>query len=148
MSNAIHVVCPACDQVNRVAADRPMEQAVCGSCQAQLFQGRPVELDDARFEKHVARNDLPLIVDFWAPWCGPCRSMAPIFERAARELEPRARFVKVNVDDNPAAAARLGVRGIPALFALKHGKVQAQHAGLADARLLASWVNRLSGPAT
>jgi thioredoxin 2 len=74
--------------------------------------------------------------------------MAPIFERAARELEPRARFVKVNVDDNPAAAARLGVRGIPALFALKHGKVQAQHAGLADARLLASWVNRLSGPAT
>lgn len=144
MSHAIHVVCPACDQVNRIAIDRPADRAVCGRCQAPLFQGKPVELDEARFEKHVARSDLPIIVDFWAPWCGPCRSMAPIFERAARELEPRARFVKVNVDDNPGAAGRFGVRGIPALFAIKGGRVEAQHAGLADARMLASWVKRLS----
>lgn len=145
MNHATHVVCPACDQVNRIAADRPASRAVCGRCRATLFQGRPIELDDARFEKHVSRSDLPIIVDFWAPWCGPCRAMAPIFERAAQELEPRARFVKINVDDNPAAAARLGVRGIPALFALKHGTVLAQHAGLADATLLSSWVDRVSG---
>lgn len=144
MGQAIHVVCPACDQINRIAADRPMNQAVCGRCQSRLFEGRPIELDDARFEKHAARSDLPIIVDFWAPWCGPCRAMAPVFERAAQDLEPRARFVKVNVDDNPAAAARLGVRGIPALFALQHGTVMAQHAGMADAKLLASWVAMLS----
>lgn len=144
MSHAIHVVCPACDQVNRIAADRPANQAVCGRCKARLFEGRPVELDDARFEKHVSRSDLPIIVDFWAPWCGPCRSMEPVFERATRDLEPRARFVKVNVDENPGAAGRLGVRGIPALFAIKSGRVEAQHAGLADASLLASWVDRLA----
>ncbi|PSC03408.1 thiol reductase thioredoxin [Alsobacter soli] len=144
MSASMHVVCPQCDQVNRIAADRPAAQAVCGRCQAQLFQGRPVELDAKRFEKHVARSDLPLIVDFWAPWCGPCRAMAPVFERAAKDLEPRARFVKVNVDENPEAAARFGVRGIPALFALQHGKVAAQQAGLADERLLRSWVDSLA----
>lgn len=144
MSHAFNVVCPSCDQVNRIAADRPADRAICGKCKTPLFQGKPLELDDARFERHIGRSELPLIVDFWAPWCGPCRSMAPIFERAARDLEPRARFVKVNVDENPATAARFGVRGIPALFAIKAGKVEAQHAGLADARMLAGWVERLA----
>ena len=145
MSHSIHVVCPVCDQVNRFAADRPAAQAVCGRCSSPLFLGKPVDLDDARFDNHVTRSDLPVIVDFWAPWCGPCRAMAPVFEQAARALEPRARFVKVNVDENPAAAARFGVRGIPALFAIKGGSVQEQHAGVADGKLLASWVERLSG---
>ena len=122
MPNAIHVVCPQCDAVNRIPADKPAKLAVCGKCHSGLFLGRPVDLGGERFAKHSARNDIPVIADFWAPWCGPCRSMAPIFERAARELEPAARFVKVNVDEEPELAGRLGVRGIPALFVMRHGQ--------------------------
>ena len=88
------------------------------------------------FDKHVERNDMPLIVDFWAPWCGPCRTMAPIFDKAAKELEPRARFAKVNVDEEPAIAARFGIRGIPTLIAFEKGKVAKQHAGLVDINFL------------
>ena len=121
MSKSFHVVCPRCDAVNRVPQDRPASQAVCGSCKAKLFEGHPIELDGARFQRHAERSDIPVIADFWAPWCGPCRAMAPIFERAAKELEPKARFVKVNVDNEPELAGRLGVQGIPALFVLKNG---------------------------
>ncbi|MHB2169093.1 thioredoxin TrxC [Alsobacter sp. R-9] len=144
MTMPLHVVCPHCDQVNRIVVDRPAGQAVCGRCRKDLFQGSPVDLDTARLRMHVARSGIPLIVDFWAPWCGPCRAMAPVFERAARELEPMARFVRVNVDENPEAASAYGVRGIPALFALKDGQVVAQHAGVADATLLTGWVNRFA----
>lgn len=142
-----HVVCPHCDGVNRLPPERPAAAARCGRCRQALFAGAPVDLDEARFDRHLARSDLPLIVDFWAAWCGPCRAMAPVFARAAQALEPRARFVKVDVDFNPGLAARYGVQGIPALFAFKDGQVAARHAGLADAALLKSWVDRLGGPA-
>jgi thioredoxin 2 len=148
MDKAQHVVCPHCDQVNRIPAGKPQQKAACGRCGGRLFEGRPVELDSARLEKHAERNDIPVIVDFWAPWCGPCRAMGPVFEKAARDLEPLARFVKVNVDENPDAASRYGVRGIPALFAIANGQVAAQHAGVADAKLFASWVARLSSRGT
>ena len=144
MAKAVHVVCPQCDAVNRIPDGRPAKLAVCGHCGSGLFLGRPLDLGGERFEKHTARNDIPVIADFWAPWCGPCRAMAPIFERAASELEPQARFVKVNVDEEPELAARLGVRGIPALFVVRHGKVVAQQAGLADMRLLQSWVQQFA----
>ena len=144
MTNAVHVVCPQCDAVNRIPDGRPARLAVCGQCGSGLFLGRPLDLGGGRFEKHTAGNDIPVIADFWAPWCGPCRAMAPIFERAASELEPQARFVKVNVDEEPELAARLGVRGIPALFVVRHGKVVAQQAGLADMRLLQSWVQQFA----
>jgi thioredoxin 2 len=139
MAGSFNVVCPRCDAVNRIPAARPAAQAVCGSCKSRLFDGRPVELDASRFERHVQRSDIPVIADFWAPWCGPCRAMAPIFERAAQQLEPKARFVKVNVDENQELAGKLGVRGIPALFALKHGRVIAQQAGVADFNSLRRW---------
>ena len=129
MTESTHVVCPHCSAVNRIPADRPASEAKCGACKANLFTGEPIALTAKTFDKHVERNDMPLIVDFWAPWCGPCRTMAPIFDKAAKELEPRARFAKVNVDEEPAIAARFGIRGIPTLIAFEKGKVAKQHSG-------------------
>jgi thioredoxin 2 len=136
MTQSIHVVCPHCSAVNRMAADRPASEAKCGACKASLFTGEPIALTAKTFDKHVERNDMPLIVDFWAPWCGPCRAMTPIFDKAAKELEPRARFAKVNVDEEPAIAARFGIRGIPTLIAFEKGKVAKQHSGLVDLNFL------------
>ncbi len=132
MSEPIHAVCPHCNAVNRIAPDRPAAEGVCGKCKQPLFSGHPIALTAETFDKHIERNDMPVIVDFWAEWCGPCRAMAPIFERAAKELEPRARFAKLNVDEEPSIAARYGVRGIPTLIVFDHGKVMKQHAGLVN----------------
>lgn len=132
MASSLTTVCPRCSAVNRVAADRPAAEAVCGACKARLYPGEPIALTAVTFDKHIERNDMPVIVDFWAPWCGPCRAMAPIFERAAKELEPRARFAKVNVDEEPAIAGRYGIRGIPTLIVFDHGKLATEHAGLVD----------------
>lgn len=145
MADRHRVVCPNCDAINQVPADRPAQAARCGRCHEQLFSGEPVALDTTRFRKHLANSDVPLIVDFWAAWCGPCQAMAPIFERAAQALEPRARFVKVDVDANPQLAAQFGVQGIPALFAFKGGQIAARQSGVADLRTLKGWVERLTG---
>jgi thioredoxin 2 len=144
MTEPLHVVCPHCDAVNRIGPDKLGAGPACGRCHKALFTGEPVALDGERFAKHVARSDIPVIADFWAAWCGPCRAMAPVFARAAAGLEPRARFVKVDVDANPQLAAQYGVQGIPALFAFSGGKVAARQAGLSDANLLKAWVDRFA----
>ena len=136
MSDPLHVVCPHCNAVNRIAAGRPATEATCGACKKPLFAGEPIALTAATFDKHLERNDIPVVVDFWAPWCGPCRAMAPIFARAAKELEPRVRFAKVNVDEEPSIAGRYGIRGIPTLIVFDHGKVAKQQAGLVDIEFL------------
>jgi thioredoxin 2 len=141
VTEPLHVVCPHCSSVNRIAPGRPADEANCGACKTKLFTGAPIALTAATFDKHLERSDIPVIVDFWAPWCGPCRAMAPIFDRAAKELEPRVRFAKVNVDEEPAIAGRYGIRGIPTLIAFDHGKVAKQHAGLVDMEFL----RRLAG---
>jgi len=138
--NVARVVCPHCDAINRAVRERLVEAPVCGSCKQPLFDGDPVELSEAKFERQVANSELPLIVDFWAPWCGPCRSMAPIFERAAAAVEPRARFAKVNTDDEQALAARLGIRGIPTLAIFRGGKEVARTSGAMDLGSLMAWV--------
>jgi len=124
-----HVACPQCGATNRVPAARLGEDPVCGRCGRALLDGRPVELSDANFDKVVATSDLPVVVDFWAPWCGPCRQMAPQFEQAAHTLKGKALLVKVNSDDNPHTASRFGIRSIPTLVKLQRGSEVARVAG-------------------
>ena len=139
---APHVVCPACGTVNRVSADRPAAAAVCGRCRLPLFGGRPESVNTATFERHLQANDIPVLVDFWAPWCGPCRMMAPAFEEAARLLGPKARLLKLNVDEEPGPAARYGVQSIPTLILFRKGQPVARTAGAMDARRLVAWTER------
>jgi thioredoxin 2 len=140
MPDTFHIVCPACDSVNRLPRSKPAQEAKCGRCGAGLFPGKPIELDGDRFKRHVARNDIPVVADFWAPWCGPCRAMAPVFEQAAQEFEPAARFAKVNVDAEPRLASEFGIQGIPALFVFRNGQIVSRQAGMMDPTSLKRWV--------
>jgi thioredoxin 2 len=143
MSESLHIVCPHCDTINRVPPEKLVAAGPgggrCGQCHEALFDGHPVALDTARFERHLAKSEVPLLVDFWAPWCGPCRAMAPEFERAAAALEPALRLVKVNVDEEPALAQRFGISGIPALVLALHGRELARTAGARSAAQLIEW---------
>ena len=140
MTDSLHIVCPHCHAVNRLPADRLGDGGTCGKCKGKLFAGEPVELRADSFDKHVGRSDLPIVVDFWAPWCGPCRMMAPAFAQAARQLEPRYRLVKVNTEEEQALAARFGIRSIPTLAIFKGGREVARQAGAMDAGNLARWI--------
>ena len=121
-TDALHIACAHCGATNRVPAARLGEDPTCGRCGQGLLAGAPVELTDANFDAVVGKTDLPVVVDFWAPWCGPCRMMAPAFEQAAAQLKGRALLVKVNSDDNPLTASRFGIRSIPTLVKLDHGR--------------------------
>ncbi|MCD2516517.1 thioredoxin TrxC [Massilia sp. G4R7] len=140
MSEALHVVCPQCDAVNRLAAERLLDAPVCGKCAQQLFSGRPLDVDSARFNKHVARNDIPVLVDFWAEWCGPCKMMAPHFAQAAQRLEPRVRLLKVDTERSQDLSAQYGIRSIPTLALFRGGREVARQAGAMDAARLNAWV--------
>ena len=128
-TDALHIACAHCGATNRVPAARLAEDPTCGRCGQDLLTGAPVELTDANFEAVVGKTDLPVVVDFWAPWCGPCRMMAPAFEQAAAQLKGRALLVKVNSDDNPHTASRFAVRSIPTLVKLDHGRELSRRSG-------------------
>lgn len=134
----MHIVCPRCQATNRVPDDRRHDGPSCGRCGAALLDGQPAELSDASFDAVVGRSELPVLVDFWAPWCGPCRQMAPQFEQAAQRLKGRVRLAKVNTDENPALATRFGIRSIPTLVRLERGRETGRDSGaLPAARIVA-----------
>lgn len=140
MSDALHLVCPHCDAVNRIPTNRPLKQANCGKCHEKLFEGRPLELNQRNFDRHLSRNEIPMVVDFWAPWCGPCKVMAPTFAQAAQRLEPRVRLAKVDTEQNQRLAARFGIRSIPTLAVFADGREVARTAGAMDLRALEQWI--------
>ena len=113
MTGSRQLVCGHCGQINRLPAGHGADHARCGACHQALFSGRPIEVDEKGFERHLANSDIPLLVDVWAPWCGPCRAMAPMFERAAAELEPEVRLLKLNSDTAPAVSSRLNISAHP-----------------------------------
>jgi len=139
MSDSKHVVCSSCLATNRVPEHKLASGGVCGKCGKPLFNKKPVELTSSNFNKIIANNELPVMVDFWAPWCGPCKMMAPVFEQAAQQLEPNMLLARLNTENEQSIAARYGIRSIPTIAIFKGGRVVAQQAGAMDMRSLTSW---------
>lgn len=135
----MHIVCPHCDSINRVPVERLIERPNCGRCHQSLFEGSPVTLTGESFSRHVERSDLPLLVDFWAPWCGPCKIMAPQFQQAARLLEPRVRLAKVDTEAEPQLGERYGIRSIPTLVLFRSGSELARQSGAMGAQDIVRW---------
>jgi thioredoxin 2 len=140
MSDSLHLVCPHCHAINRVPAARLGQAPNCGQCHRPLFDAHPLELTAATFDKHISRNDIPLLVDFWAPWCGPCKMMAPQFAQAAGLLEPQVRLAKVNTEAEQGLGAQYAIRSIPTLALFRGGREIARQPGAMGAQDIVNWV--------
>ena len=137
-----NVVCPHCSAVNRIPGERLGDSPRCGKCSDPLFTGKPLELTAAGFDRHLQRSELPLVVDFWAEWCGPCKMMAPAFAQAAAELEPAVRLAKVDTEAQQSVAGRYAIRSIPTLILFRDGREVARQAGAMSRNDIVQWVNR------
>lgn len=139
MTDLLHLPCPSCDGINRIPASRLGDQPKCGRCKQPLFQAKPIELKSSNFLKQIQHSDIPVLVDFWAPWCGPCKMMAPAFEQAAQQLEPKFRLAKVNTESETDLGTKYGIRSIPTLALFHRGKEVARQAGAMGASDIVLW---------
>ena len=140
MNNPQQIVCPHCNAVNRIPKSRLEDGPACGKCRKAIFNTKLLVLDQDNFNKHITKNDIPTVVDFWAPWCGPCKMMAPAFEQASKKLEPYYRLAKLNTEDEQAIASRFHIQSIPTIAIFKNGKEIARQAGAMNTSDIINWV--------
>lgn len=142
MNDSLHIVCPHCHKTNRLPSTRIAERPQCGACQQLLFSGKPIALEQTPFEQHLKNNDIPILVDFWAPWCGPCKIMGPYFEAATTLLEPKIRLIKIDTESQQTLAARYMIQSIPTLMLFLHGKEIAKSSGVMKTQDIVRWVHQ------